>query len=84
MLFPSFLFHTQLPPQSLLTSKQALAAGLKAQAAELRRFDAPEDFHLESAELVLSNYGYNFIIENGFTARPYELRVYRLGIGNEA
>ena len=45
-------------------------------SAELRRFDAPESINLELWSLVLYNYGQNFIIENGFTARPYELRVY--------
>ena len=45
-------------------------------SAELRRFDAPESINLELWSLVLHNYGQNFIIENGFTARPYELRVY--------
>ena len=48
-------------------------------ADELRRFDAPEGIDLAYWQLVLSNYSFNFIIENGFTARPYELRVYRLG-----
>ena len=45
---------------------------------ELKRFNAPEGCDLERGELVLSNYDFNFIIENGYTARPYELRVYRL------
>ena len=45
---------------------------------ELRRFDSPEGVDLERWSLALSNYDFNFIIENGFTARPYELRVYRL------
>ena len=46
---------------------------------ELRRFDAPEGIDLEEWTLVLHNYDSNFIISNGFTARPYELRVYELG-----
>ena len=50
-------------------------------SSELKRFNAPEGCDLERGELVLSNYDFNFIIENGYTARPYELRVYRL---NEA
>jgi len=46
---------------------------------ELRRFDAPEGIDLDEWTLVLHNYDANFIISNGFTARPYELRVYELG-----
>ena len=46
---------------------------------ELRRFDAPEGIDLEEWTLALHNYDSNFIISNGFTARPYELRVYELG-----
>ncbi len=45
-------------------------------ASELKRFDAPEGVKLEDWRLALHNYQFNFIIENGFTARPYELRVY--------
>ena len=48
---------------------------------ELKRFDAPEGIDLERWSLVLHNYDFNFIIENGFTARPYELRVYQLKTG---
>ena len=40
------------------------------------RFDAPEGIELNSGTLVLSNYDMNFVIANGFTSRPYELRVY--------
>ena len=40
------------------------------------RFDAPEGIRLSAGIEVLSNYEYNFIISNGFTTRPYELRVY--------
>ena len=47
-------------------------------SGELRRFNAPEGVDLERWDLVLSNYDYNFIIENGYTARPWELRVYSL------
>lgn len=43
---------------------------------ELVRFELPESSRLERAELVLANYEHNFIIANGFTTRPYELRVY--------
>ena len=45
---------------------------------ELLRFNAPEGVNLERWTLALSNYDFNFIIENGFTARPWELRVYCL------
>ena len=40
------------------------------------RFDAPEGFELDKGRLVLSNYEHNFFIMNGFTSRPYEMRVY--------
>ena len=40
------------------------------------RFDAPEGLRLSEGELVLNNYDMNFVIANGFTTRPYELRVY--------
>ena len=43
---------------------------------ELVRFELPEDYPLDRGKLVLSNYEHNFIIANGFTTRPYELRVY--------
>ena len=43
---------------------------------ELVRFELPEYYPLEKGRLVLSNYEHNFIIANGFTTRPYELRVY--------
>ncbi len=46
-------------------------------SSELKRFDAPEEIDLEQWQLALHNYEVNFIIENGFTARPYELRVYQ-------
>ena len=45
-------------------------------SSELLRYDAPEDMELASGTLVLANYEHNFVIANGFTARPYELRVY--------
>lgn len=48
-------------------------------SAELKRFEAPDGIALEDWSLVLSNYDFNFVIANGFTARPYELRVYRFG-----
>ena len=41
-----------------------------------RRFDAPVGVSLENGKLVFSNYELNQIVSNGFTARPYELRVY--------
>ena len=40
------------------------------------RFDAPEGITLDEQKLVFSNYDINFIIANGFTTRPYEMRVY--------
>ena len=43
---------------------------------KLLRFEAPDGFDLEKGELVLSNYEQHFIIMNGFTAHPYEMRVY--------
>ena len=48
-------------------------------ASEFTRFDAPEGITLDDWTLELSNYGGCFVIGNGFTARPYELRVYSLG-----
>ena len=47
-------------------------------AQELQRFNAPEDINLDQWRLALSNYETCFTIGNGFTARPYELRVYIL------
>lgn len=43
---------------------------------KLVRFELPESYGIENAELVLANYEHNFVIANGFTTRPYELRVY--------
>ena len=43
---------------------------------KLLRFEAPEGFDLEKGELVLSNYDNHFVIMNGFTSHPYEMRVY--------
>ena len=40
------------------------------------RFDAPEGFNLDRGSQVLGNYDLNFVIANGFTTRPYELRVF--------
>ena len=40
------------------------------------RFEAPAGIHLGRGKLVLGNYDRNQIVANGFTARPYELRVY--------
>lgn len=45
-------------------------------SSELKRFDAPEWLDLSKGTLALCNYDRNFVIANGFTARPYELRVY--------
>ncbi|MBR3767487.1 MAG: alpha-glucosidase [Clostridia bacterium] len=39
-------------------------------------FKAPDGFDLSKAELVLNNYDSCGIIDNGFTLRPYETRVY--------
>ena len=46
--------------------------------AEQLRFNAPAHINLENWTLELSNYDYCFAIGNGFTIRPYELRVYSL------
>ncbi len=43
---------------------------------EQLRFEAPEGYDLSAGTNVLSNYDFNFVIANGFTTRPYELRVY--------
>lgn len=40
------------------------------------RFDAPEGIHLDEGKQVFGNYENNFVIANGFTTRPYEMRVY--------
>ena len=40
------------------------------------RFDAPKELDLDKGEIVFSNYDYNYNAVNGFTTRPYELRVY--------
>ena len=45
----------------------------------LRSFEAPEGIDLNRGSCVLSNYDMNFVIANGFTTRPYELRVYLFG-----
>ena len=42
------------------------------------RFEAPEGFELNAGQLVLTNYDRSFVIMNGFTSRPYEMRVYYL------
>ena len=47
--------------------------------AEQLRFNAPEGIDLSRWNLELSNYDTCFIISNGFTTRPYELRVYSCG-----
>ena len=43
---------------------------------EQLRFEAPAGIELAEKALVFSNYEFNFVIANGFTTRPYELRVY--------
>lgn len=40
------------------------------------RFDAPEGIHLDEGKQVFGNYENCFVISNGFTTRPYEMRVY--------
>ena len=39
-------------------------------------FKAPEGFDLSSGKLMLSNYETCGVVNNGFTMRPYETRVY--------
>ena len=56
---------------------------MKLPITELLDGYRPEGIDLERWKLVLSNYDFNFIIENGFTTRPWELRVYCLD-GNQA
>ena len=41
-----------------------------------RRFEAPAGIRLEKGIQVFGNYARNEVVANGFTARPYELRVY--------
>ncbi len=48
-------------------------------SAEQLRFNAPEGIDLARWNLELANYDTCFTIGNGFTTRPYELRVYSLG-----
>lgn len=43
---------------------------------ECVRFDAPEGITLDETKQVFGNYDNNFVISNGFTTRPYEMRVY--------
>ena len=43
---------------------------------EALRFEAPEGIELNRGSLLFANYEQNFVIANGFTTRPYELRVY--------
>ena len=43
------------------------------------RFEAPAGIALDEKALVFGNYETNFVIANGFTTRPYELRVYLFG-----
>ena len=46
--------------------------------AQQLRFEAPAHIELERWKLELSNYDYCFAIGNGFTIRPYEMRVYSM------
>ena len=41
------------------------------------RFDAPQELQLEKGTEVFANYSFGYVISNGFTTRPYEMRVYR-------
>lgn len=45
-------------------------------SAEPVYFTAPEGFDLLSGNLEFKNYNMNVVINNGFTTRPYEMRVY--------
>ncbi len=45
-------------------------------STESARFQAPEELRLDKAKEVFTNYEYNYIVANGFTLRPYEVRVY--------
>ena len=67
------------------TGQQAAAPllleGLKR--LEYRGYDSagiavigPEGITLDEAKQVFGNYDNNFVISNGFTTRPYEMRVY--------
>ncbi len=40
------------------------------------RFDAPDGIELKEQAQVFGNYDANFVIANGFTTRPYEMKVY--------
>ena len=40
------------------------------------KFKAPKGFDLSSGELVLKNYDDETVVNNGFTLKPYETRVY--------
>ena len=44
--------------------------------AENVRFEAPGDLDLKKGEAVFTNYEFNYVVSNGFTTRPYEVRVY--------
>ena len=64
-----YVYSRQLPEQKLLV--------ICSFTREQIRFELPEEeFDLMKATAVLTNYEQNFIIANGFTTRPYELRVY--------
>ena len=39
-------------------------------------FTCPEGFRLTDGELIFKNHDLNVVVNNCFTARPYELRVY--------
>ena len=42
----------------------------------LGKMRAPEGITLDETKQVFGNYDSNFVISNGFTTRPYEMRVY--------
>ena len=46
-----------------------------------KAFRAPQGYDLREGELLLANYDENPAEKGGFTARPYETRVYRFGAG---
>jgi len=43
---------------------------------EAKRFKAPKGFDLSKGKLLLANYEQNPVLQNSFTTRPYETRVY--------
>lgn len=63
-----YVYERTLGKQSLL-----VIANFKEKPC---RYKAPDRYNLEKGELVFWNYDENEIVDNGFTTRPYELRVY--------